>query len=159
MTIPPLSHHAPAAKTKKTFFDIEDKLKVSPYCRQFLYQNKIKLINAENRKPLLLPSGLIEIKPLKGPYLIQGIDLKKVYYRQESKRQLISYQELLDMGLMIYMNNRKRKYYIKEHGYYGEDSIPFPNQKPNGVSAILHDLNERTIKLLGERCESEPYEI
>lgn len=156
MLIPPLSHHI--SEKKGNIFDNEENLRKAGYCRQFLQENRIRIINLENKTtPILVINDRgIEIPKMQDIKIRQGINLRKIYYYKEHKIQDINYNELRDNGLVIYYG--KGEYYIGEIGTYSMNAIPQKSQ-PNQVKIILYDNDERAYQLIGEKCSNEWFKL
>lgn len=162
ITIPPLSHHSEAGKSVTAYFDAFDNLRKSGYCRQVLFENKLRIENLES--PTQGGDGTLDMenkssiwdKPLEEPKIIKGINLRKIYYKDTERTRPISYDELKEMGLMIYFADGV--YYLSESGNwegYGRPEIKLPSN----IKLILFDEEKRKVRLWGESTDEEWYDL
>jgi len=162
IVIPPISHHSEAGKSVTAYFDAFDNLRKIGYCRQILFENKLRLENLEDKDPKNFPLEInskhfLWDKPLTESKIIKGINLREVYYKDTEKTNPISYDELREIyKLMIYFADGI--YYLGEYGNW--EGIGRPETKqPSDVRLILFDEEKRRVRLWGENCDESWYNL
>jgi hypothetical protein len=167
--IPPASHHLPPSGHKSMAILTEDSIRVFNYATQLLKKNGLVLYNYEEGKKIYTPVDRIlnnrtkykryYVNKIKTPKIIEGMDFGKLFYKKSQKKRLISYDEVMDYGLMIWrVGSKKNMKFLLSKLSPSSGAIPYPD-KPTPVKGFFFNPTKRTLRLYGDNCSSKEVSV